>query len=573
MSEPFYDVVQVGYGPVSKTMAIFLARRGYKVAIFERFPEVYPLPRAVCIDHEVARALKANGLGPQLDAVTSPAPLYRWFNAEWKELLCIDWTQELISGGPGVNFIHQPSFERALDLAVRASPTVSLQTGWEAIDLSQSADWAEVTVRNVTTQEVKTVRSRYLIGIDGANSFVRGRIGSGREDLGFEADWLVIDMLLKDGVTVEAVGIPECGQYCNPVRPTTIVPGGIDSDTGRTCRRWEFMRLPSETKDEMETTEKVWELLGRWIKPDQADLVRHTVYSFRSLVADKWRDGRVLLAGDAAHVMPPFMGQGMCAGMRDAVNLTWKLDMMMKGEAEDKLLDTYQPERAPHVSDIIRTSIFLGQIICIPDVAEAAKRDEMFLSGNAPAMAPFPILTDGLLERDASGAPKGLAGQLAPHAVIASQRGEGRMDDLIGCGFNLILGPGLALSELSPGSAAFVEGLGGAAVALGDKPGARDDRRLKRQARRLFRERGGRCDPCAARLRSLWRREGRRGDGSSGPVAARGSLRGGVDGSRARAGDGVTRRSRHQGGRRSLRSRGGRPSASMRPRSPCIGPT
>ena len=139
MSEPLYDVIQVGYGPVSKAMAIFLCRRGYKVGIFERFPEVYPLPRAVCIDHEVARALHANGLGPQLDAVTSPAPLYRWYNAEWKELLCIDWTQESISGGPEVNFIHQPSFEKALDDVARASPQVSLHTGWEAVDVSQSA--------------------------------------------------------------------------------------------------------------------------------------------------------------------------------------------------------------------------------------------------------------------------------------------------------------------------------------------------------------------------------------------------------------------------------------------------
>jgi 2-polyprenyl-6-methoxyphenol hydroxylase-like FAD-dependent oxidoreductase len=469
MSEPIYDVVQVGYGPVSKAMAIFLSRRGHSVAVFERFQEVYPLPRAVCIDHEIARAMRANGLGSQLDAVTSPAPLYRWYNAEWKELLCIDWTQESISGGPEVNFIHQPSFERSLDLAVRESPNISLNMGWEAIDLMQSEDHVELTVRNVNTREVKRVRSRYLIGIDGANSLVRSRIGSGRKDLGFEADWLVIDMLLKDGVTVEQLGIPECGQYCNPVRPTTIVPGGIDN--GRVCRRWEFMRLPEETKEEMETTEKVWALLGGWVQPDQADLVRHTVYTFRSLIADKWRDRRVVLAGDAAHVMPPFMGQGMCAGLRDAVNLSWKLDMVLKGLASDKLLDSYQPERAPHVSDIIGISIFLGQIICIPNIEESQKRDAMFLSGNAPPMAPFPILTDGLLARDASGAPKGPAGQLAPHAIVAGSKGEGRLDDIVGTGFNLILAPGAAVS---PKLAAFLERLGGKIVSVAETPGAPD---------------------------------------------------------------------------------------------------
>jgi 3-(3-hydroxy-phenyl)propionate hydroxylase/flavoprotein hydroxylase len=466
MSEPIYDVIQVGYGPVSKAMAIFLSRRGHKVGVFERFPEVYPLPRAVCIDHEIARAMRANGLGPQLDAVTSPAPLYRWYNAEWKELLCIDWTKESISGGPEVNFIHQPSFERSLDVVVRNSPNVSLHMGREAIDLMQSEDYVELTIRDMDTREVRRVRSRYLIGIDGANSLVRAKIGSGRKDLGFEADWLVIDMLLKDDVTVKQLGIPECGQYCNPVRPTTIVPGGIDN--GRVCRRWEFMRLPEETKEEMETTEKVWALLSGWVQPDQADLVRHTVYTFRSLIADKWRDRRVMLAGDAAHVMPPFMGQGMCAGMRDAVNLSWKLDMILKGLADDKLLDAYQPERAPHVSDIINISIFLGQIICIPDIEESQKRDAMFLSGKAPPMAPFPILTDGLLERDGSGAPKGIAGQLAPHGTVEGPRGGGRLDDVEGTGFNLILAMG---ARVSPESTAFIEGHGGKVVTIADKVG------------------------------------------------------------------------------------------------------
>ena len=339
--------------------------------------------------------------------------------------------------------------------------------GWEAIDLMQSEDYVELTVRDMTTRETKRVRSRYLVGIDGANSLVRGKIGSGRKDLGFEADWLVIDMVLKDGVTVEQLGIPECGQYCNPVRPTTIVPGGIDN--GRTCRRWEFMRLPEETKEEMETTEKVWALLSGWVQPDQADLVRHTVYTFRSLVADKWRDRRVMLAGDAAHVMPPFMGQGMCAGLRDAVNLSWKLDMVLKGLSDDKLLDSYQPERAPHVTDIIGISIFLGQIICIPDIEESQKRDEMFLTGKAPPMAPFPILTDGLLRRDASGAPAGVAGQLAPHAIVAGPNGEGRVDEIEGTEFNLFLAPGVSVSAQS---AAFIERLGGKVVRLAEASGA-----------------------------------------------------------------------------------------------------
>ena len=465
MSDKIYDVAQVGYGPVSKAMAIMLSRLGYQVAVFERFAEIYPLPRAVCIDHEIYRVLHANGFGRQLEEVTSPAPLYRWFNADWKELLCIDWTGESVSGGQETNFVHQPSVEKALDEVVRETPNVSLQTGWEAINVKQTDDHVELTVRNARSNATKVIKSRYLVGMDGANSFVRGAIGGGREDLGFEADWLVIDLVLKDDVTVESLGIPACGQYCNPVRPTTIVPGGLEG--GRVCRRWEFMRLPHETKAEMETTEKVWELLGAWIRPDQADLVRHTVYTFRSLVADKWRDGRIMIAGDAAHVMPPFMGQGMCAGMRDAWNLTWKLDLLLKGLVGDGLLDTYQQERAPHVSDVIRASIFLGQIICIPDPAEAAKRDELFLSGNAPPPAPFPILTDGLLNRGVDGKPRGLAGQLSPHAIVRTQHGEGRFDQTVGLGFLLILAPGVEPAAISGSNRDFLADLGAKIITLG----------------------------------------------------------------------------------------------------------
>ena len=464
MSERIFDVVHVGYGPVSKTLAIMLARLGHDVAIFERFGDVYPLPRAVCIDHEIYRVLHANGLGPQLKQFTSPAPKYRWFSPKWEELLCIDWTAESVSGGSEVNFVHQPSVERSLDQVVRTTNAITLEMGWEAIDARQENDFVELTVRNTATQATKTVRARYLVGLDGANSFVRGKIGGSQHDLGFEADWLVIDLLLKPGVTVESLGIPECGQYCNPVRPTTIVPGGIEGD--RVCRRWEFMRLPHETKAELEKDEKVWELLGSWIRPDQADVVRHTVYSFRSLVADRWRDGRMLIAGDAAHVMPPFMGQGMCSGLRDAWNLAWKLNLVLKGVANDHILDTYQVERAPHVSDIIKASIFLGKIICIPDVAEAAKRDEMFLSGKAPPPAPFPILTDGLLNRGADGKPAVPAGQLSPHGLVYSREGAGRFDDVVGLGFVLLLNSDIDPNALSSANRAFLAALGARIVVM-----------------------------------------------------------------------------------------------------------
>ena len=459
---PLYDVVQVGYGPVSEILALALARQGRKVAVFERWRERYPLPRAVCIDHELYRVLSALGMAGQLPAVSHAGPQYRWFNAEWKELLAIDWSRESISGGPEVNFVHQPTLEHMFEQQVRACPNVDLHLGWEAVAARQTADYAELVVRDTDSGEQRTVRARYLVGADGANSLVRQAIGSAQEDRGFEADWLVIDVLPHDGVVLD---IPEAAQYCNPERPTTIVPAGVRD--GRYFRRWEFMRLPHETREDLENEEAAWALLAPWVRRDQATIVRHKVYTFRSLLADTWRSGRMLIAGDAAHVMPPFMGQGMCAGLRDAWNLSWKLGLVLDGRADDALLDTYQRERRPHVSDIVDLSMFLGRIICIPDAAKAAERDAAFLGGKAPPPPPFPTLTDGLLRRDAKGEVQAPAGLLCPHGRVRIGGREGRFDDVVGLGWTLVARSRAALASLEEDSLALLDALGTHRVLLG----------------------------------------------------------------------------------------------------------
>ena len=234
------------------------------------------------------------------------------------------------------------------------------------------------------------------------------------------------------------------------------------------------MRLPHETKEEMVTEEKVTELLGDWIKPDQGELVRHALYTFRSLIADNWRKKRILLAGDAAHLMPPFMGQGMCAGLRDAWNLAWKLDLILKGDANDTLLDSYQLERLPHVSDVIDASIYLGEVICVPDEAKAAERDKAFLSGTATPPPPFPILTDGFLERDAKGNITAPAGELSPHGVVRHNGQTTRFDEVVPTGFTLILTENIAANDLSPEVQSILSNLHITVVTVADKRTATD---------------------------------------------------------------------------------------------------
>jgi len=466
MSEPkIYDVILVGYGPVAEVLAVLLGRQGRSVAIFERWTERYNLPRAVCIDHEMYRMLSAIGMGEALPAVSHPGPAYRWFNADWKELLSIDWSAESISGGPEVSFVHQPTLEAMFDEQVRRQSTVEVNLGWKAIAVGQTDDRAILNVQNTATGEMREVAGRYLIGCDGANSLVRETIGGQQEDRGFEADWLVVDILPNAGVELD---IPPAAQWCNPARPTTIVPAGVRE--GRYFRRWEFMRLPHETIADIESEEAAWRLLAPWVTPNQAVMVRHKVYTFRSLLAKRWRQGRLLIAGDAAHVMPPFMGQGMCAGLRDDWNLAWKLDLVLDGRADASLLDTYQVERAPHVSTVIDISMYLGRLICQPDPQKAAERDETFFSQTAPPPPPFPGLSAGIIDR---GAPA--AGLLSPHARVRRGDQEGRFDEVVGGGFVLIARNSDALDSLSTPARSAVTDIGIHQVAL---EGPTDDPRV-----------------------------------------------------------------------------------------------
>nr|WP_294502544.1 bifunctional 3-(3-hydroxy-phenyl)propionate/3-hydroxycinnamic acid hydroxylase [uncultured Rhodopila sp.] len=460
-NESLFDVVQIGYGPVSQVLALMLARQGHRVAVVERWREPYVLPRAVCIDHEGARILHAIGVGEGLARVSRPAPRYQWFNADWEELLSIDWSAGSISGGPEVNFVHQPSLEAEIRTEVRRQPSVELNLGWDMVGFTDHGDHVEVQLREYEGSGTRTLRARYLVGADGANSLVRETLGIGRSDRGFQADWLVVDMKLNPGVTLD---IPACGQYCKPERPTTIVPGGVQD--GRICRRWEFMRLPHETREDLEGEANVWKLLEPWVTRDQAEMVRHAIYTFRSLIADTWRRGRVMIAGDAAHVMPPFMGQGMCAGIRDAWNLSWKLDAVLRGRADDTLLDTYTAERKPHVTAVIDASVYLGRIICIADHAEAAARDQAFKSGTAEPLPPFPHLTAGLLARNADETTRPMVGLLSPHGTVRLRTHEGRWDEVVGQGFTVVVRDADPAKLLRPDQLRALETIGGHAVCL-----------------------------------------------------------------------------------------------------------
>ena len=209
MQSKISDVLVLGYGPVGQVLALMLGRQGRSVAVCERWPERYPLPRAVCIDHEIYRVLTANGMGSILPSVSHPGPKYQWFNAAWEELLVIDWAAESISGGTEVNFIHQPTLEAAISEAASSLPDVETYLGWEVVSMTQDEQLCHVEIKDQSGQ-LKQLSARYVVGCDGANSLVRKQIGGVQEDRGFQADWLVIDVLLRDWGDAGATGNPGC---------------------------------------------------------------------------------------------------------------------------------------------------------------------------------------------------------------------------------------------------------------------------------------------------------------------------------------------------------------------------
>ena len=448
------DVVIVGCGPVGNTLAVLLGQLGRSVIVLERWPEPYPLPRAVHFDHEVGRILQACGIGEALRPISEPGEIYEWRNASGQTLLRFGRVGDGPSGWPLSSMFNQPALEALLDRRAGELPSVQVRRGVEVAGMDQDLDG--VTVHSTLRGDV---RARYVVGCDGANSTIRRLLQLPVRDIGYFYDWLVVDVILDEARSFEPLNL----QICDPARPTTVVSGG----PGR--RRWEFMRLPDESLDDLGAEHRAWQLLAPWdVHPGNARLERHAVYTFRARYAEQWRSGRALIAGDAAHLTPPFAGQGMCAGMRDAANLAWKLDLVLRGHASESLLDTYQQERLPSTQAAIEFAIDLGRVICVSDPVEAAGRDEAMAAAVGPEPADVP---------DLPGPRSGVIHPQSPHAgeLFVQPRIDGSLfDDVHGAGWSLVTTT-RDVHLLDPGAARWFQAIGGRIVALDMRdPVARD---------------------------------------------------------------------------------------------------
>jgi 3-(3-hydroxy-phenyl)propionate hydroxylase len=455
------DLLVVGLGPVGDVLAGLARLHGLSVIAIDKEADIHPLPRAAVFDDEIMRIFQMLGVAETVASHCRAPDLYQFVTADGQVLLEFPLKQMVTESGWAHSYsLHQPAVEQCLaDRLARLGVDIRREVGFKS--LVQDAAGVTATVEGAAG--AYRLRARYLVGCDGARSPVREALGVGLFDYGFDEPWLVLDAV------IEAPGdlSPTIRQICDPKRPVTYMPMAAPRF------RWEFMIRPDETPEQMLGDGVIEALLAPWGCADRLTVERRAVYRFHALVAERWRDRRVLLAGDAAHQMPPFAGQGMCSGIRDACNLAWKLALAVRGEGGEALLDSYQAEREPHVRAITETAIAMGRTVCILDEAAAAARDAGMLAQRAAGAQDisirYPDLSGGLLTTTPA------AGALFPQVV----GGERWLDEVLGLD-TVLIGRGLpatrgsgvraielddpALSPFATGIEAWLDQRGAASV-------------------------------------------------------------------------------------------------------------
>ncbi len=498
MDEATVDIAIIGYGPVGAAAANLCGRAGLSTVVVERNLETYPLPRAIHFDAEAMRIFQSVGLADALAEMTRPMGGSCYLGVDGRSIRNFySRDTRAMLGWPASNLFYQPELESVLQDGVRRLAGVEVRRGWSLSAVEQGPDVATVTIAPTDGGEPRQLRARYVLACDGASSPTRKQLGVGLDDLGFEERWLVVDAFVSGPMRwPETLEIPEDVRdgrrslmLCDPAGPATLIPGRGDH------RRWEYMLPGPESDAEAQAPDAIRVRLADWIDPADVEIARAAVYRFHGLVAHDWRRGRVFLVGDAAHQTPPFFGQGMCHGLRDAAQLVWKLKLVLDGAAEDTLLDSHQAERDPHVRTILDASVAAGAAVCILDADEARARDDRFrseeaaLAGRTVAMTDVvPPITAGIID-DAGGRGAGLRLPQPPVTVDGQPR---RLDDVLDGRFAMLSFEPESSDKLDAGAAAAWRRLKGQRLTVGRGAAARGLADVSGQLERWMAEHGAR---------------------------------------------------------------------------------
>ena len=429
-------VVIVGAGPTGVTAATLLAQYGIDSLVLDRWPDVYPQPRAVHLDDEIYRIIARLGIADEFAAISRPAHGLRLLDNRMRVLA--EFRRDTacgVNGFPQANMFDQPEFEVLLRNNLKRYRHATLRGDTEVVGITDQGDGhVRVAFTDRTDGREHAVEADYVLGCDGANSVVRAAIGSTMRDLNFEQRWLVVDV----ATDVDLDQWEGVHQVCDPQRAGTYMR------IGDARYRWEFRLLPGETAEDYASLAALEPLIAPWTAhaaADELELIRVTEYTFRAQIADMWRRGNVFLLGDAAHLTPPFIGQGMGAGIRDAVNLSWKLAAVLAGDLPRAVLNSYEQERKPHTRAMIRLALTVGRSmtsggelgnlarrIIVPQMHHIPGLRAKVVDSTTPALRHSTLVHRSRRQRR-------LTGTLCPNPVLADGR---RLDETLGIGFALV---------------------------------------------------------------------------------------------------------------------------------------
>jgi len=436
-----YDVIIVGMGPVGALCANLAGMWGLSALVVDKSETVYTNPRAMGFDHEVMRVFGNIGLADDIAEHIMPYRPSEYRTTGSQLIKRIDAAKPPFPLGWAPNYVFsQPPVERALRSKISGLKSVTVELGSEVLAVNSAGSQADVRIQDKDGSE-RTVTANYVLACDGGTSPIRTRLGLKMEDLAFDEPWLVVDVILNEGA---GENLPKTNvQFCELARPCTFVVGPGQH------RRWEFMINPDEQPSEISQPEAIKKLISRWLPEEDYQLWRASAYRFHALILEQWKADRVFFLGDAAHMTPPFLAQGMCQGIRDALNLVWKLAMVKEGLAAPEFLNTYQTERVPHVRQTTMAAKEFGGVICERDRDKAVARDARLIQQMAenPGGTIRQSLIPGLTKGFVSQVPP--AGELFPQPLVINHLGKkALLDEFTGQSFRVVIAPGFDASAL-----------------------------------------------------------------------------------------------------------------------------